>query len=957
MNNKKQTKKKSKYNKLKVSPLIPIIAVIEIALLICVCTYAWYAVSASKTAMSDLIKVDPDSGLEIDFADTDDGKIYINDYIKNFTFEPATSLDGRNIFFPTTGTFANAANTSASDMAQTNKMTFREGTINDINSKYINIDFALTNTGEEAIPVYLSSKSKFEVYKNGVAQNSSALRFAFYKNDGEPGDTDGPFTIYFNNSFPNNPQPYIYLWTKSADGETTEKNAEWPGVPMVKYNESGIYSYTFDNDQYANMVINDGRDPNKESGTCQTVDIKCSDVHNLDLFSLVHSPEPTLKDNKYTYSYTTSVSPYTPPSGYAVIAPGTSTGFTRYYEPVLEINNQTGVPAAVTPAYAGAFDDYLYHKQIVGEETEDRSMFTIAAGDKVSLSLVVWLEGTDKGCVAENYAGCDIKIDFLFATEKAGADNLFRYNFYDRTLETWVRNTGVSKTGNLVKPVVMLYDNQDKKGYLMYNDSKHPELWYCDAPDYVCTHDIIFRRVNPADETDVWNWWEAGKCADMEQGSTKYVDGNSIMYTATNGGTTISDPNYSGGHLIGATVNFTAFGDSGVYATQNGTKVWGQSNLHSCGGAWGIHQTSEFCVVDGTQNTWFDSDNGILAIRYDLSDGNNHQYIEYKASPFRGSVYRFSIPDVLKNNSSTYKFNLARYYNYMDNMSALEDPNDNPNLKYDTLIVSGKAYGGTYYQIVDPFNGSRWDYFGNEILYFMVNKGDGYTDNRPYDGNAVFRIRFRNKSNTNEHYNVQCRRDSAVSYSDGSEDYGKWDTYPRVVPYTNCQYKIQRLDPNNCEGDNATVWNYAPSDNSYYTFSRDKRTIQYNTADGKGIYQGPNDGWPIPTAKITVYFTRPNNDWSRVNPRAYYWSGDKDWPGIEMNWVKDNSYGEAIYSVQIPKAAGGVVFNDNNNGHQTVDITIDSLEDNTKLEDGYQYYPAGGTDSDNKYKVERTKYK
>ncbi|MBQ0098733.1 MAG: starch-binding protein [Oscillospiraceae bacterium] len=945
MNNKKQTKKKSKYNKLKVSPLIPIIAVIEIALLICVCTYAWYAVTVSKTAMSDLIKVDPDSGLEIDFADTDDGKIYINDYIKNFTFEPATSLDGRNIFFPTTGTFANAANTSASDMAQTNKMTFREGTINDINSKYINIDFALTNTGEEAIPVYLSSKSKFEVYKNGVAQNSSALRFAFYKNDGEPGDTDGPFTIYFDNSFSGAPQPYIYLWTMDTEGNA-DKNAEWPGVPMVKYNESGIYSYTFDNDSYANLIINNGKESTATVAN-QTVDIKCSDVHNGDLFALGTT---TIVGGKKCYNYSASASGFTPPSGYAVIAPGTSTGFTRYYEPVLEINNNTGVPAAVTPAYAGAFDDYLYHKQIVGEETEDRSMFTIDAGEKVSLSLVVWLEGTDKGCVAENYAGCDIKIDFLFATEKAGADNLFRYNFYDRTLETWVRNTGVSKTGNLVKPVVMLYDNQDKKGYLMYNDSRHPELWYCDAPDYVCTHDIIFRRVNPADETDVWNWWEAGKCANMEQGSTKYVDKNSIMYTATNGGTTISDPNYdSGGHLIGATVNFTAFGDSGLYDTTAGDTshtVWTHSNLHSCGGAWGNHTTSEFCVVDGTQNTWFDNDNGTMTMRYDLGG----QHIEYKGSPFRGSVYRFSIPAILTTNSSTYKLNIGRYYNYMDNLSALEDPNDNPNLKYDTLIVSGKAYGGTCYQIVDSFNGSRWDYFGNEILYLQINKGEGYHDNAPYDGGAVFRIHFKEKNSSNNMY-VQCRRDSAVSYSADGEDYNSFDTYPRVVPYANCEFTVKRMNPNNPEQDSGQ-WNTTAS----YNFERSKRRFQLNTADcTSSINLGEVDGWPIPTAKITVYFTN-NLGWSGT-PKAYYWSGGSDWPGTSMTFVKNNDYGQPIYKVQIPKAAGGVVFNDNNNGHQTVDITIDSLEDNTKLEDGYQYYPAGGTDSDNKYKVERTKYK
>ncbi len=936
MDNKKQTKKKSKYNKLKVSPLIPIIAVIEIALLVCVCTYAWFTVASSKTAMSDLIKVDPDSGLEIDFADTDDGKIHINDYLNNFTFEPATSLDGRNIFFPTTGTFANATNTSASDMAITNKMTFREGTINDINSKYINIDFSLTNTSDTAIPVYLSSLSKFSVEDNsGNKKNSSALRFAFYKNDGDPGDTDGPFTIYFVNSFSDCSTPYIYLWTKNSDGETVDKNANYPGVPMVKYS-GNIYSYTFDNNQYANMIFNDGKDPNKVSDTSQTEDIKCSDVHNLDKFQLTTY---RTDNRKKIYSYSTTEG-YQTPSGYAVVAPGTSTGFTRYYEPVLEINNDTGAPTSVTPAYAGAFDDYLYHKPVEGGQ-DSRNLFTIAAGEKVSLSLVIWLEGTDKGCVAEDYANLHINIDFLFATEQAGADNLFRYNFYDRTLETWVRNTGISRTGNLVNPVVMLYDNKDQKGYLMYNDSKQPELWYCDAPDYVCTHDIVFRRVNPADETDIWNWWEAGKCADMEQGSTKFVDYSKRKYKDTNGDTTFTGTTFTSNHLTSATVNFTAFGDSGLYATQENTNrpVWEQRpNLHSCGGAWGNHQTSEFCVVDGTQNTWYDDNHGILTMRFDLGG----QHIEYKASPFRNSIYRFSLPSVVASSSSSYKINIGRYFNYMDNMSALEDENDNDDLKYSQCVIQNQTYGGPYLQAYADFNSSPSTnyYFGVNIVYLQIEQGNGWTDHYPYEGGAVFQLYFENKSNSSQNKYVQCRRDSAVGYSTDIEHYETYDTYPRVVPYENCKYIIQRRDSTGMQDWTSYTVNS-------YEFSKRRVQVNYSDLGVSGKVQfGEVDHWPISQKRINVYFTN-NEGW--LNLKAYYWGPGISlaWPGTGMTHVRDNTY-----RITIPANASGILFTDNG-GSQTVDIIPTSDDANTKLEGGYGYYTSHTTDGKGHYKVTR----
>ena len=147
----KKTSKSQKSNKFRISPLIAVIALIEVLVLIGVVTYAWFVFAESNTVDSGIITVSPDSGLKIDFADANQND-YINvwNYLKDFSFEPATSVDGRNIFFPTSGTFENDS---------TNNIRFREGTVNDVNSKYISIDFTLTNTDATATQkIYLDSK-------------------------------------------------------------------------------------------------------------------------------------------------------------------------------------------------------------------------------------------------------------------------------------------------------------------------------------------------------------------------------------------------------------------------------------------------------------------------------------------------------------------------------------------------------------------------------------------------------------------------------------------------------------------------------------------------------------------------------------------------------------------------------------------------------------------------------
>lgn len=73
--------------------------------------------------------------------------------------------------------------------------------------------------------------------------------------------------------------------------------------------------------------------------------------------------------------------------------------------------------------------------------------------------------------------------------------------------------------------------------------------------------------------------------------------------------------------------------------------------------------------------------------------------------------------------------------------------------------------------------------------------------------------------------------------------------------------------------------------------------------------------------KYTMTFT-DNYNWGSVN--CYYWSDSNtamtSWPGVAMSKVDTNSYGQNIYSVEIPSDATYVIFN--NGSSQTVDISI-----------------------------------
>lgn len=106
-------------------------------------TVSWFTVHDTANINSDDFKFESATGLRVN-----DGEDLTNHIkLENFTLEEASSVDGRNFFFPTTGTFD----------SNTALMKFREGNVGDKNQKYAYKDFTLS--GQYGTAVYIKDYS------------------------------------------------------------------------------------------------------------------------------------------------------------------------------------------------------------------------------------------------------------------------------------------------------------------------------------------------------------------------------------------------------------------------------------------------------------------------------------------------------------------------------------------------------------------------------------------------------------------------------------------------------------------------------------------------------------------------------------------------------------------------------------------------------------------------------
>lgn len=103
--------------------------------------------------------------------------------------------------------------------------------------------------------------------------------------------------------------------------------------------------------------------------------------------------------------------------------------------------------------------------------------------------------------------------------------------------------------------------------------------------------------------------------------------------------------------------------------------------------------------------------------------------------------------------------------------------------------------------------------------------------------------------------------------------------------------------------------------------------------------------------RYNLYFT--NNLDTSHSPYAHYWSKSvsnrgTSWPGDALTWVKKNEYNQDIWTISLYKDYYEyIIFNNHNNGKQTVDISLSGVTDKT------QWYCTG---SSSPYSVGKTTY-
>lgn len=137
-------------------------------------TAAWFTIRDTAIIKSDTFELESSSSLRVNKGKQISNKIHISD----FFLEEASSVDGRNIYFPNSGL----------STTNTEDMTFREGNVSDQNIHYVYKDFPLTGTSELTY-VYIKS------YKIQVETSAGSGEFNEYKDEI---DID-----YDNNGYPN----------------------------------------------------------------------------------------------------------------------------------------------------------------------------------------------------------------------------------------------------------------------------------------------------------------------------------------------------------------------------------------------------------------------------------------------------------------------------------------------------------------------------------------------------------------------------------------------------------------------------------------------------------------------------------------------------------------------------------------------------------------------------------
>lgn len=166
--------------------LMSLISLVLVSTLLIGVSFSWFSTKTSELQANQFV-LDCGKGLRVNDTGTSNLSFNKNDQ----TLVPASSVNGRNLFFPTDG----------SDFSSvTSNMTFRSANAGDKNQNYIQIDFTLT-AQQNHTALYINEKETSILVKAGNENNwsqtqAAPLRAALWSSTAEGGVPNTP--IVFN---------------------------------------------------------------------------------------------------------------------------------------------------------------------------------------------------------------------------------------------------------------------------------------------------------------------------------------------------------------------------------------------------------------------------------------------------------------------------------------------------------------------------------------------------------------------------------------------------------------------------------------------------------------------------------------------------------------------------------------------------------------------------------------
>lgn len=175
-----------------------------------VSTFSWFTIRDTATIDSDPFSLESAAGMRVNKGE----EIRNTITVKDAKLKEASSVDGRNMFFPVDRGYG-----VEGQSVDTSEMKFREGTVGDKNNGYIYSDFTLTGQTGGQVEVYVKSykvevtnkyTKKTEVYDGATHitvdgnkkpltylayQNPCPIRIAFIRNSAEASTVIDPTAI------------------------------------------------------------------------------------------------------------------------------------------------------------------------------------------------------------------------------------------------------------------------------------------------------------------------------------------------------------------------------------------------------------------------------------------------------------------------------------------------------------------------------------------------------------------------------------------------------------------------------------------------------------------------------------------------------------------------------------------------------------------------------------------